>query len=513
MDTQQADGSLFLSAFDRAEFAERTAIVFQHERWTYANIAAEADRIAAGLQRLGVKERDRVGLHFKNCPQLLAALLACTWIGSIAVPIRRWQSAPVTIAWSNHLAVSYLLVEGSLVGKLAPHLGALTSCRAVISTADDAHDSGVMPWRFLVRNDDGRRHQRVAGHEREPAIILHTSGSTALPKPVGQSLHSLNARARNQLSRLPLYPEDVVCIFADCSHGFGLHASATPAFAVGATVLLMPEFDPALIIRAMADHGATVTGGAPGYLRGLLDAMRERPHASRLRLAITSTDKAQETLHNEWRETFHAPLVEAYGMTELCSLVMSNRPDDNGVGTVGRPFPGVNIRIAGPDGRDVPDGTTGELLVNGDMLFTGYWNDPDATRQVMVEGWLKTGDQATRDHDGRYRIEGRTGFMIKRGGIFVSPYEVEAALLKHVGVADCMAIGVPSDRWGQEVEALVVLKQATTAAELHNHATDALGEPSRPVRFWSVDAVPKTPLGKVARNEFTRLRSSAVLLS
>jgi len=277
----------------------------------------------------------------------------------------------------------------------------------------------------------------------------------------------------------------------------------------------MPEFDPPAILHEMAKHGATITGGAPGYLLSLLDGARREtePRGSKLRFVISSSDKTPENLHREWREVFGVPLIEAFGMTESSGVILSNRPDDNGVGTVGRPFPGVHVRIVGPDGRDVPDGTVGELWCAGDVVFVGYWNDPDATRRAVVNGWLKTGDQAIRDHNGRYRIVGRTGFMIKRGGIFFSPYEVEAGLTEHMAVAECMAAGAPSERWGQEVEAFVVLKKTIPVADLHAHAARTLGEPSRPLRFWSVAGIPRTALGKVARSDIVQLRSSARLLT
>jgi acyl-CoA synthetase (AMP-forming)/AMP-acid ligase II len=504
---------MLLSAFDRRDFEERTALIFLGRRWTYGEVAADARRVAAGLQSFGVQKGDRVGLYFKNSPQLLASLIACWWIGAVAVPIRRWQSAMMTISWCNYLAVTCLLVEESLLDKVAPHLDELTSCRAIVSTAAISSTPAVQPWSALVGNDG--HHRRIAVDDREPVLILHTSGTTARPKAIGQSLRGLTARARGQLQHLPLGPEDVVCVFSDCSHGFGLHVMVTPPLAVGATVLLVPEFDAPAILHEMAKHGATVTGSAPGYLVGLLEAARREtePGGSKLRFVISSSDKAPERLHREWREVFGVPLLEGYGMTESCGGILSNRLGDIGVGTVGRPFPGVDIRIVGPDGRDAPDGTVGELWCTGDFLFAGYWNDPDATRQAVIDGWLRTGDQAIRDHDGRYRIVGRTGYMIKRGGIFVSPYEVEAALVEHAAIAECMAAGAPSERWGQEVEAFVVLKQTLSVAELHAYAARALGEPSRPIRFWSVARVPRTPLGKVARNEIVALRDSARLLT
>jgi acyl-CoA synthetase (AMP-forming)/AMP-acid ligase II len=501
---------MLLSAFERRDFEDRTALIFQGEHFTYGEIAAEGRHVAVGLQSLGVRKGDRVALHLKNSPQLFASLLGCWWIGAVAVPIRHWQSAAMTVSWCNYLGVTRLLVEESLVEKLAPHLAELTSCRGIVSTALSPRSVAVQPWSTLVDNDGG--YQRVVLDEREPVIIIHTSGTTARPKAVMQSMRALTARARGQLEHLPFEPEDVVCVFADCTHGFGLHFLSTPTLAVGAAVLLVSEFDPPAVLREMTKHGATATGAAPAYLRSLLEAARRESNLPKLRFALSASDKLPESLPGEWQKLFAGPLLEGCGMTEACGAIFSNRPGDIGVGTIGRPYPGVHIRIVGPDGRDMSDETVGELWCKGDFLFSGYWNDPEATRRVMVDGWFRTGDQAVRDHNGRYRIVGRTPFMIKRGGIFVSPFEVEGALAKHEAVAECIATGMPSEKWGQEVEAFIVLKQTTSLADLRAHAASALGEPSRPVRFWSVDRIPKTGLGKVARTEVAQLRASATPL-
>src|SRR5262249_50180735 len=308
-----------------------------------------------------------------------------------------------------------LLLEESLVEKVAPHLAELTSCRAIVSTAPAPHAQAVQPWSTLVGNDG--RYRRVAVDAREPAIIIHTSGTTARPKAVVQSMHALNARSRGQLEHVPFGPQDVACVFADCTHGFGLHFLSTPTLAVGATVLLVPEFDPPAVLREMTKHGATATGAAPAYLRSVVEAARREPepHLPELRFAFSASDKLPESLLREWQEIFKGPLLEGYGMTEACGAIFSNRLGDIGVGTIGRPFTGAHSRIVGRDGRDVPDGTAGELWCAGDVLFSEYWNDPETTRRAVVDGWFKTGDQAVRDHDGRYQIVGRTGFMIKRG--------------------------------------------------------------------------------------------------
>ena len=241
-------------------------------RLTYGEIAAEACRVAAGLQSFGVHKGDRVGLYFRNCPQLLASLIACWRVGAVAVPIRRWQSAEMTVSWCNYLGVVCLLIDEALEEKLAPHLEQLISCRNVVSTAAEP-SIAMQRWSALVANDG--HHARAAVDEREPALILHTSGTTARPKAIAHNLRGLNDRARALLQHLPIEPEDVVCVFSDCSHAFGLNVMAAPALAAGATVLLIPEFDPKAILREMSKHGATVMGGAPGYLLSLLDEARK----------------------------------------------------------------------------------------------------------------------------------------------------------------------------------------------------------------------------------------------
>ena len=501
---------LILSAFERPDFENRAALIFLGERITYGQVTADARCVAAGLQSLGVRKRDLVALHFKNCPQFLASHIACWWIGAIAVPIRHSESAAMVISWCNYLKVTCLLVQDALVKKVTPHLSELTSCRAIISSALESSTSAIQSWSVLVDNDGD--YQNVTVNEREPALIVHTSGSTARPKAVVQNLDAMYARVCAQLERLPFRPEDVVCVFSDISHGFGFNVLTMPTLTVGATLVMVPEFDPPSILGEIVKQGVTITGGAPAYLDDLLKAARHEPPATKLRFAITSGDKCPGPLQREWGEVFKAPLLEAFGITEAFSGLFMNRPDDICPGTVGRPIPGLRVRIVGPNG-DVPDGTVGELWLAGDFLFSGYWNDPDATRRAMVGDWYRTGDQAIRDREGRYRIVGRTGFMIKHGGIFVSPFEVEAALAEHSAIAESLVTGAPNEKWGQEVEAFVVLRHRISLADLQAHAAATLGEPNRPVRFWAVPAIPKTSLGKVMRSDTTNLRASAQLLT
>jgi long-chain acyl-CoA synthetase len=479
---------MFLSAFERPDFAERTAIIFRGDKFTYGKVAAEARDIAGGLQSLGVCQGDRVGLHFRNSDEFVASYLACYWIGAVAVPLRYHESTDLLIPYCNDLSVKCVMADDRLVDRIASRVTELTSTRTVVT-----------PLQAKIGFDE-TKYRRVA-NDGKPLLIVHTSGSTARPKAVMQGLHALTTRAHALIEYMPFRSDDVVCVISDLSHGFGLHTLATAGFAVGAAVMIFDqaEFDARRIIHEASREGATILGANPTNLRRLLRVVRDASELPKLRFALSSTDKLPDDVALQWQEVFAAPLLEAWGMTEACSCVLFNRPDDHKIGTVGRPLPIVQARIVGTDGRDVPDGDVGELWLAGDFLASGYWNNPEATLQALSDGWLKTGDQFIRDPSGRYRFVGRGWHIIKHGGVGVSPFEVESAMMRHPAIAQCVAIGVPSDEWGQDVEVFVTLRSPVSAAELRLHAAETLSLAGRPARYWSIPAIPETSAGKVAR--------------
>jgi acyl-CoA synthetase (AMP-forming)/AMP-acid ligase II len=494
---------VFLSAFERPDFERRTAIIFRDRKYTYGQIATEARLIAGGLQSSGIRPGDRIALYMRNSDQFIPAYLACEWIGSVAVPIRYSEAGVFAISWCNHMGVKSVIADDELIESITSHASELTSCRSVV-TPLQARIAAPNPEKYPHVVNDGK-----------PLLIVHTSGSTAQPKAVMQGLDALNAHARAMIEYLPLRPDDVVCVVSDLSHGFGLNTLATLSFAVGAAVLVFnqSEYDDETIIHEMTKQGATIVGSNPVRFRRLLLAARRLAELHsvelpKLRFALSSTDKLPDDVAIQWKEIFGTPLLECWGMTETCSCVLFNRPGDHEVGTVGRPIPNVEVRIVGSEDRDVLDGDVGEMWLAGDFLFSGYWNDPEATQRATYGGWFRTGDQFIRHPSDRYRFVGRGGYSIKRGGILGSVFEIESAFMRHPAVAECVAVTVPSKEWGQDIELFLKLRSSVSAIELRAHADMTCGIFMRPSRYWSVSAIPETSAGKVARN-IEKLRAAA----
>ena len=503
-----------LHLFHRKEGRERVALITPAATYTYGETAEEIDRIAAGLWAHGIRKGDRVGMHIANTPQLLQLTVALWRLGVTSVFLDIYHGPARIVAWCNHTEVSAVVVEAGKLGDVAPYLKELSPARPVFSTGVDVSVPGVLPWTALTEGHPPA--PPVTVEESDLLLIIQTSGTAARPKGICHTRHNLDARLRSHLQCPPLRPDDVACPMSPLSTVAGLNACALPALAVGGKVLLlMSSFDPGNALEQMVKMGATVVMGGPSRVHGLIQAARARPELARtsLRFALTGGDKTQEALRRDWDETFGLPLLDGFGLSETLGGVLINRLDDpDHAGNVGTPFPEVAARLVGEDGQDVPDGTPGELCVKCDFLFTSYLNEPERTRDALVDGWFHTGDLAVRDAGGRFRILGRRDHLILRGTLNISPLEIEAAILDHPAVADCMVAGFPHEVLGQEVEAFLVLREPRSLEEIKDPVFDRLGPSMCPSQFWSVAEIPRTSQGKVDRKAAGQLRAHATPL-
>jgi long-chain acyl-CoA synthetase len=337
------------------------------------------------------------------------------------------------------------------------------------------------------------------------AALLFTSGTAGMPRAAMLTHGNLRANLE-QLNALPARAQradDIALAVLPLYHIFGLNVVLGMSLYVGARVVMVERFDPVSAAEAVRRHGVTVVSGPPTMWAawGSLSEIPDETFAT-VRLANSGAAKLSDEVAATMHTRFGVVLSEGYGLTEASPVVTSSAGVETRVGSIGVPLPGVEVRLVDADGDDALVGDAGELLTRGQNVFTGYWNDPEATRAVLTpDGWLRTGDIAVVDDDGYLYLVDRAKDLIIVSGFNVFPAEVEVVLLDHPAVADAAVIGVAHPHTGEAVKAFVVLKDGQTAEadELIGFCAERLARYKCPGKVMFVDEVPHGIAGKVLR--------------
>lgn len=340
----------------------------------------------------------------------------------------------------------------------------------------------------------------------DPALILYTSGSTGRPKGAMLS-HGALGFANDSWAGpvMALTPDDVVLAPLPLAHSFGLNGALLAPLLAGATVALLERFDAEAALAAIQRHRVTVLPGVATMFRRLLDSPAlARYDLGSLRLAVSGAAPCPWALAQEWQRRIGTRLLRGYGSTELFRPISYLAADAGELAeAIGRPVPGVELRLEDPDGHRVPDGEIGELVIRTPAAMSGYWNAPEETRAVLVDGWFRTGDLARLLPGGLVQIVGRLRERILRGGDSVFPAEVEAVLLSHPAVGEAAVVGAPHAELGEEVVAFVALRGGTPPVgqeELIAYCRERLASFKYPRRITILDRLPKSAAGKVLKS-------------
>jgi long-chain acyl-CoA synthetase len=480
-----------LVATAAAEHGARPAIIGPGDaRSTWSELDRAVDRAAGVLQHAGVRRGQRVAVVLANSAAFATAYWATLRCGAVLVPVNPAYTEREQAHIFTDADVRAVVADPRLhatARAAAPH-GAV-----VLAPADLSGGAGESVSRVATTQAD------------DVAVIAYTSGTTGHPKGARLSHGNLctNLDAFSDLPRLSLDAEDVLLGVLPFFHIFGLNVILNAAARSGAAVVAVERFSPAGSLQTLAEHGVTVAYGAPPVF-GAWCAVHDIPALPRLRAAISGADALPVSTFHAFADRYGLEICEGYGLTETAPVVSSNagspeiRP-----GTVGHPVPGVDVRIVDPAGRDVQTGIDGEIVVRGDSVFAGYHGAPEATAEVCVDGWFSTGDVGHLDADGYLSIAGRLKDMVIVSGFNVYPREVEAVLLEHPALAEAAVVGVPDARTGERVRAVVVAAPGAEVSEgdLIGHCRERLARYKIPRDIQIVDALPRTPLGKLARGE------------
>jgi fatty-acyl-CoA synthase len=483
---------------DRARTTpQRVAIRFLGQDLTYAELDSRASRLAAGLAARGLRRGDRLATLTTTSPDHVATFFACARLGVALQPIS-WRLASAEVAYQLEDAEPSLLLASDDYAELARKAGTKVEIARIGDPTLEA-DGEVED---VARDDD-------------PLLLVYTSGTTGKPK--GALLSHANCFWTNlSFDRTTsLRDGDVVLQVLPQFHVGGWNVQPLLAWWKGATVVLEPAFDAARALDLIAEHGVTTMMGVPAtYLFLAHEPGFAVADLSSLRLAVVGGAPMPEALLETWIAR-GIEIVQGYGLTEAAPNVLCLPPEEatRKLGFAGKPYPHVDVALRDADTGALVEGTgTGELVVRGPNVFAGYWRNEAATAAALTDGWLSTGDVAERDEEGFYRIAGRIKDMVISGGENVYPAEIEDVLHAHPAVLEAAVVGVPDERWGEACAAFVVLREGSNVGteELQRLCRDQLARFKVPKTFAFVDALPRSSMGKVLKDE---LRAGATEVS
>ena len=466
---------------------EAVALVAGDRTITYGELRREVAGVQAGLAGLGLDVGDRVAIVAGNTVTFVLGWLAAARGGFVGVPLNPGSPRPEL---TRELAAVGARVVLGEVGDLD---------RAALPVLDHVLDASAVAELATTEPVDA-----VDRSAEDLAVLMFTSGTAGSPRAAMLTHGNLLANLEQvQASPGHRTRDGVALAILPLFHIFGLNVVLGGTLSVGATVVLMERFDADAALALIAEHGVTDLTGPPTMWANLAAAPSAGPEslASVVRAASGAAALGAET-HRAVRERLGIDLAEGYGLTETSPVVATGVGVDAPVGSVGRVVPGVEVRIVDPDGDDTFLGDAGEILVRGDNVFVGYWNDPEATRAVLTDdGWLHTGDIGFADEHGHLYLSDRAKDLIIVSGFNVFPAEVEDVLVAADGVREAAVVGIPSDRTGEAVKAFVVLDDgvALTADQLRDHTHGHLARYKCPAEIEIVDELPHGPGGKLLR--------------
>ncbi|MCC6473419.1 MAG: benzoate-CoA ligase family protein [Burkholderiales bacterium] len=489
----------------RAGRGAKAAFVDDRGSCSYQDLAHRVERCAGALTAIGLQPEQRVLLVLLDTIDFPTVFLGCIKAGIVPVAANTMLTTADFEYMLRDSRARALVVSEPLLPVLAPLLGRIPSLAHVI-VSGEAAPAGAHRLADLLAPPQ-QRFEAAPTTRDDPCFWLYSSGSTGSPKGTVH-VHASMMQTAELYARpvLGIQESDVVFSAAKLYFAYGLGNALSFPMAVGATAVLMAErATPAAVFARLRAHRASVFYGVPTLYAAML-ASPELPRRGELALRrCTSAGEAlPEDIGRRWSEHFGVDILDGIGSTEMLHIYLSKRPGEVRYGTTGRPVPGYEVRLVGDGGAPVGDGEQGELQVSGPTSAALYWNNRERSRSTFLGPWTRSGDKYTLNEAGYYVYAGRTDDMLKVGGIYVSPIEVESALIGHPSVLEAAVIGAEDEQRLVKPLAFVVLKPGLKASEglaeeLKQHVKDRLAPYKYPRWIEFVADLPKTATGKIQR--------------
>ncbi len=479
---------------------DKTAILFGDEDLSYL---ALRDRILVYARMLhgglGIRHGDRVAFLGYNSSDFLTLMFACARLGAMMVPLN-WRLAPDEHAYVlDHSGASALFVEPELEAGVARIRDRLGGCRLI---RYGAAEGGWESFEAILAAADGADRDPRAGPE-DPVLIVYTSGTTGRPKGAVLTQRALVFNAVNSAAMHDMTSDDVVFANLPMFHVGGLNIQTTPALHAGATVILHRRFEAGATVAAIADHRPSLLILVPAMMQALIDhpAWTEIDFSC-LRCIVTGSTTVPAPVLRSYLDR-GIPVIQVYGATETAPIVIHQRIPDafTSPGSTGKAALHCEARICGPDGATLPPGENGEIVVRGPNVMTGYWNDPQATAEVLRGGWFHTGDVGHTDAEGNFHVVDRTTDVIISGSENVYPAEVEIPLDECPDIVEAAVVARPDEHWGEVPVACVVRREGAsmTKDDVLALYRGRLARYKHPRDVVFMDALPRNVMGKILK--------------
>ncbi|MBC7633044.1 long-chain fatty acid--CoA ligase [Aeromicrobium sp.] len=505
------------------DYADRTAIVFGDTRLNYAQVNGAANQVANLLVARGIQPGDKVALSCPNLPYFSIIYYGILKAGGTVVPLNVLLKArEVAYHLSDSDAKAYFAFEGTPdlpIGEAAwDGFQATDSCTEFfLIKLDSQQPAPLEPPEFYgpLVAEQPPTFTTVERDDDDTAVILYTSGTTGQPK--GAELRHRNMRD-NALSGKDLFgadaanPDTYLCVLP-LFHSFGQTVIQNGAFAFGGTIVMLPRFEAKAALSLMHNNEVSFFAGVPTMYWGLLGALDDSIDvatlAKNLRVAASGGSALPVDIHRQFKERFGVTILEGYGLSETSPVAsFSAYGEEPRVGSIGKPIPGVEMKLINDDWSDVADSVdaVGEIAIKGHNVMKGYYDRPEATAEAIHDGWFRSGDLAKKDADGFYFIVDRSKDMIIRGGFNVYPREIEEIMMEHPAVSLVAVIGVPNESHGEEIKAVVVKNKDhddVSEADLVAWSKEQLAAYKYPRVVEFMDELPMTSTGKILKRELS----------
>ncbi|MGH2587913.1 MAG: long-chain-fatty-acid--CoA ligase [Dehalococcoidia bacterium] len=497
-------------------YPQRDAVVSGDLRFTYAELGARVSRLANALRDLGVQKGDRVALLSPNAHQFLECFYGVTAIGAVLVPLNyRLVSDDFTYI-INHAEASVFVVDAELTPVATAILPELTNIRHTVMWSNDGSPiaAGWLDYENLLARSSPEAPPDSGLAESDLATLNYTSGTTARPKGVMMTHRNLYANALNFILHLGVSRQDTILHTLPMFHANGW-GSPFAVTAMGGRHVVLRKIDGKAIFDLIAAEGVTIACMAPAVLATILNYPDKTQHdiTTKPRLIIAGAPPPAAFI-KQLQDDLGWGFIQVYGLTETSPFLtvselkphQESLPEEQRIriqDRAGMEMVGVDLRVVDDNGADVPadDATVGEVVARGNVILEGYWRQPEETARVLVDGWFHTGDLATWDAERTINIVARKKDVIITGGENVSSIEVEDVLYQHPAVLEAAVIGVPSERWGETIKALVVLRagQQPTEQEIIAHCRGSMAHFKCPTSVDFVETLPRTATGKLQK--------------